>query len=99
MFRYEAWKQYFVSIVLSSLKWPRSHLRKVSAEAVPRLKILSESRPVAVYRTQQHEVLHVVQLPVKEGADQVLGVVVGEAQVVPSWSNGETRDESYEICE
>lgn len=97
--RYEVWKQYFVSSVFSSSKWPRSHLRKVSTEAVPRLKVLSEPRPVAVDGTLQYEVLHVVQLPVQEGADQVLGVVVGEAQVVPSWNNGEVQDESYEIYE
>lgn len=61
----------------------RTNLSKVSAEAVPRLKVLAQSRPVAVHGTLQHEVLHVVQFSVQEGADQVLGVVVGEAQVVP----------------
>ena len=64
-----------------------SNLSKVSTEAVPSLKILAESRPVAIHRTQQHEVLYVVQFSIQEGADQFLVVVVGEAQVVPSGIN------------
>lgn len=67
-----------------SSKCFQSNLSKVSAEAVPRLEVLAEPRPVAVDGTLQHEVLHVVELSVQEGADQVLGVVVGEAEVVPS---------------
>ena len=64
-----------------------SNLSKVSTEAVPSLKILAEPRPVAIHRTQQHEVLYVVQFSIQEGANQFLVVVVGEAQVVPSGIN------------